>query len=465
MGYYTPTPIQERAIPAILDGHDIIGSAQTGTGKTAAFILPLINQIITSQKRQNVKALVIVPTRELAVQITQQVDGMGYFTPVRGMAVYGGSDGIAFAREKSAMENGVEIIIGTPGRLLSHFNMRYIDLSELEYLVLDEADRMLDMGFYEDIMRLIDFLPEKRQNLMFSATMPSKIRTLALQILDNPVEISIGISKPAENVTQRAFMVNENQKIPIITELIRREKQQSTIIFCSTKVSVKELARELRRAKFAVDEIHSDLEQKKREEVMQQFKARELNILVATDILARGIDIEDIDLVINFNVPSDGESYIHRIGRTARAASNGSAYTFITSKDQHYFRDIETLLGYSVEQMQIDESFGETPDYKPRSQNERRSGRGNSRGKQVHGRNSNARNSNKSRGGASNRTRQKRTPESRTGEQKLDSKPTQNAANRGEENAPQKSPQRNFNKNKGRRRGNSPQKPKEDGAS
>ena len=377
MGYDSATPIQEKAIPVILDGKDLIASAQTGTGKTAAFVLPLINNIISAPQSNKVKALMIVPTRELAVQITQQVDGMAYFTPVGSIAVYGGNDGLAFSREKIAMQNGVEIIVGTPGRLLSHLNMKYIDFSELEYFVLDEADRMLDMGFFDDIMRILNFLPKSRQNLLFSATMPQRIRELARKILNNPVEINIALSKPVEKVEQLAYVVYNRQKIAIITDILKSKKLTSIIVFCSTKINVKELTKTLRKSKFSVDEIHSDLEQKEREAVMVRFKGRSLNILVATDILARGIDVEDIDLVINYDVPNDGESYIHRIGRTARAASNGAAYTFIGETEQEKFLEIENLLGKPVPKAQIEERFGKTPSYNPKS----RSKSGNSKKK------------------------------------------------------------------------------------
>lgn len=348
MGYRNATPIQEQVIPAILDGKDVIASAQTGTGKTAAFLLPVMHKIISGPQNNKIKALVIVPTRELAVQIDQQMEGLSYFTPVSSIAVYGGGDGNLFERERKAMINGVDIVICTPGRMISHLNMKYIDLSGLQFLVLDEADRMLDMGFNEDITKMISFLPQKRQSLLFSATMPQKIRTLARKILNNPIEVSISVSKPNENIKQEVFMVDTNQKIPLVKHLLGLHNFRSVIIFCSTKSSVKQLSRELRKTSLKIDEIHSELEQKQREEVLMKFKNRELNVLVATDILSRGIDIEDIDLVINFDVPNDGEDYIHRIGRTARAASKGIAYTFVDDKEIKKFKRIEELLGKQV---------------------------------------------------------------------------------------------------------------------
>ncbi|HLP14233.1 MAG TPA: DEAD/DEAH box helicase [Flavobacteriales bacterium] len=348
MGYRTATPIQEQVIPAILQGRDVIASAQTGTGKTAAFLLPLIHKIISGEQNNKIKAMVIVPTRELAVQIDQQMEGLSYFTPISSIAVYGGGDGSLFERERQAMKAGVDIVICTPGRMISHLNMKYIDLSELQFLVLDEADRMLDMGFSDDINKMISFLPTSRQSLLFSATMPQKIRVLARKILQNPLEVSISVSKPNENIKQEVFMVNGNQKIPLVKHLLGMHNFRSVIVFCSTKSSVKQLSRDLRRTTLKIDEIHSELEQKQREEVLMRFKNRELNVLVATDILSRGIDIEDIDLVINYDVPNDGEDYIHRIGRTARAAAKGIAYTFVDETERKKFKRIEDLLGKQV---------------------------------------------------------------------------------------------------------------------
>ncbi len=366
MGFEKATPIQEQAIPTILSGKDIIGSAQTGTGKTAAFLLPIIQQIIGSEDHGEIKALVIVPTRELAVQIDQQMEGLSYFTGVSSIPVYGGSDGVTFANEKKALSEGADVVIGTPGRLIAHLNMKYVKVAALKYLILDEADRMLDMGFHDDIQKIISHLPEKRQNLLFSATMPPKIRELARKVLTEPEEINIAISKPAERVMQIAFVVYDNQKIPLVKHLLQAKGLNSVLVFCSTKASTKELARDLRQAKFSVEDIHSDLEQKSREEVLTKFRNRKLKILVATDILSRGIDIEDIDLVINYDVPNDGEDYIHRIGRTARAASKGVAFTFVNEKSQNQFAEIEELLGRPVDKAKNPSHIGPGPEYKPR---------------------------------------------------------------------------------------------------
>ena len=364
-GYETPTPIQEKVIPVILKGNDLIASAQTGTGKTAAFLLPLINKIITEEQDNDIKALIIVPTRELAVQIEQHMEGIAYFAHIGSISVYGGGDGVAFSREQFALKQGTEIVICTPGRMISHLNMGDVNISELKYLVLDEADRMLDMGFNDDIMKIISFLPNERQTLLFSATMPTKIRQIARKILSNPIEINIALSKPPEKIKQEAYIVYNSQKIPLVSHILSEKKLRSVLVFCSTKQGVKDLTRELKRARFSVSEIHSDLEQSEREKVLLNFKNRTLNILVATDILSRGIDIEDIDLVINYDVPNDGEDYVHRIGRTARAENNGIAITLISEKEQGKFSEIENLLGKEVSKMIVPARFGKTPKYNP----------------------------------------------------------------------------------------------------
>ncbi|MEN9299817.1 MAG: hypothetical protein RLZZ429_2130 [Bacteroidota bacterium] len=385
MGYETATPVQQQVMVPILEGKDIIASAQTGTGKTAAFLLPLIHRLLTVPHDSNeINAMIIVPTRELAIQIAESLEGLSYFTDVSSIAVYGGSGGDSFNAEKKALTQGVDIVVCTPGRMIAHLNMGYVKLKGLKYLVLDEADRMLDMGFNDDIMKIISFLPKERQNLLFSATMPTKMRELARKILHAPVEINIAISKPPEQIVQKAFIVYEPQKIPIIKDMLGSKKFQNVIVFCSKKQNVKQLTAELKRAKLLAEEIHSDLDQLKREQVLQDFRNKKLNILVATDILSRGIDIEDIDLVINFDVPNDGEDYVHRIGRTARAASKGTAFTLVSEKEQNKFAAIESLLGEPVLKGTVPEEFGPTPTYNPRvprqgeqnrrSQGNRRSG-------------------------------------------------------------------------------------------
>ncbi|GAB2822982.1 DEAD/DEAH box helicase [Ferruginibacter profundus] len=363
-GYENATPVQEQVIPLVLQGKDIIASAQTGTGKTAAFLLPLINKIITDPLVNHTNtALVIVPTRELAIQIAQHMEGLSYFTSVSSIAVYGGGDGNAFVQEKKALSHGADVVICTPGKMMAHIKMGYVKLDGLKYLILDEADRMLDMGFYDDIMFIINHLPKQRQNLLFSATMPHKIREMARKILHQPAEINISISKPNEKIVQEAFVVYEEQKIPLIKFLLKKKDFAMVLIFCSSKQSVKQLTRDLQRAGIKADEIHSDLDQDKREDVLMQFKSRRLPILIATDILSRGIDIDNIDLVINYDVPHDGEDYVHRIGRTARAAAEGTAYTFISPREQRKFLSIEKLLGKEVTKAKVPDEFGEVPVY------------------------------------------------------------------------------------------------------
>lgn len=377
MGYENATPVQEQVIVPILQGKDIIASAQTGTGKTAAFLLPVINKIITEpHDAHNINAVIIVPTRELAVQIAQTMEGLSYFTDVSSIAVYGGGDGTSFTTEKKALSSGVDMVICTPGRMIAHLNMGYVKMQAVKYLILDEADRMLDMGFHDDIMKIISFLPKQRQNLLFSATMPMKMREMARKILHQPLEINIAISKPPEKIVQEAFVVYEPQKIPLVKEILRKKDFQSVIVFCSKKINVKQLSNELKRSRFSIEEIHSDLEQDKREQVLQDFRNKKLKILVATDILSRGIDIEEIDLVINYDVPNDGEDYVHRIGRTARAASEGTAYTFVTEKEQQKFAQIEELLGHPVTKAVVPEQFGPTPAYNPRAGRSPRGGGG-----------------------------------------------------------------------------------------
>jgi ATP-dependent RNA helicase RhlE len=366
-GYETATPVQEQVIPHILAGRDIIASAQTGTGKTAAFLLPLVHKIISAPNHDHINALIIVPTRELAIQISQNLEGLSYFTSISSIAVYGGGDGMSFTQERQALSAGADMIICTPGRLIGHLAMGYVKLKQLEYLVLDEADRMLDMGFYDDILKIISFLPKKRQNLLFSATMPPKMRTLAKTILHDPVEVNISISKPPEKITQEAFVVYDAQKPALINHILRHRSFNSVLIFCSKKNNVKQLTRDLKRARFSAEEIHSDLDQHAREEVLSSFVNRRLKILVATDILSRGIHIDNIDLVINYDVPNDGEDYVHRIGRTARAESEGTAYTLINEKEQNKFAAIEKLLGKQITKAQVPEEFGQTPLYQPRS--------------------------------------------------------------------------------------------------
>ncbi len=366
MGYEQATPVQEKVIPTILAGKDIIASAQTGTGKTAAFLLPIIHKLVTTpHDTHSINALIIVPTRELAVQIAQHMEAISYFTNISAIAVYGGGDGELFGAEKKALSKGADMVICTPGRMIAHLNMGYVKLTGLKYLVLDEADRMLDMGFHGDIMKILSYLPKERQNLMFSATMPPKIREMANKILQNPEQVSISLSKPPEKINQQAFVVFEEQKIPLIKHLLKTTEYRLAVVFCSKKDHVKKLTYELKKAHLLADEIHSDLEQVQREKVLLDYRNGKINILVATDILSRGIDIDTIDLVINYDVPHDGEDYVHRIGRTARAEALGTAFTFISPREQRKFADIERLIGITVNKSPVPEQFGPAPEYTP----------------------------------------------------------------------------------------------------
>jgi len=365
MGFEECTPVQELAMPVIWKGNDLIACAQTGTGKTAAYLLPVLNRI-TRTKSQGINTLIIAPTRELVLQIDQQIEGFSYFCGATSLAVYGGGEGAAFDQQKAALIQGADIIVATPGRLLSHINLKYSDFSTIKHLILDEADRMLDMGFFDDIMRIVRELPAARQTLMFSATMPSKIRKLAEGILNKPESVNIAISKPAENIIQAAYMVYENQKVALVKSLLKgKTDYKSVLIFTSRKINVNGLVRELRRMGFSADGMLSDLEQKEREEVMLRFKNRETQILVATDIVARGIDIDGIDLVMNYDVPRDPEDYVHRIGRTARAQSSGVAITLISDLDQHNFKKIEELIERDIIKIPLPQDFAEGPLYNP----------------------------------------------------------------------------------------------------
>lgn len=365
--YETATPVQEQVIPPILAGKDVIASAQTGTGKTAAFLLPVMNTLLKNHVDGQTGALIVVPTRELAIQISQHIEGLSYFTHLSSIAISGGSGGDNFVAEKKALQNGADIIVCTPGRMIAHLNMGYVNMKGLQFLVLDEADRMLDMGFQDDINKIIKSLPEKRQNLLFSATMPEKIRQLAKRILHQPAEINIAISKPPEKVVQKAFVIYEPQKLPLIKRLLKQTPYKNALVFCSKKQTVKQVRRELKQAGFNIEEIHSDLEQSQRESVLGAFASGRIPLLVATDILSRGIDIDTIDLVINYDVPGDGEDYVHRIGRTARAEADGVAFTLVGEKEQNKFASIERLIGKEVDKAEIPADLGPAPAYAPRS--------------------------------------------------------------------------------------------------
>ena len=360
------TPIQEKSIPLILEGKDLIAVAQTGTGKTAAYLLPVLNQLSEGKHPEEyINCIVMAPTRELAQQIDQQMEGFSYFMPISSVAVYGGNDGILFEQQKKGLTLGADVVIATPGRLIAHLSLGYVDLSHVSYFILDEADRMLDMGFYDDIMQIVKYLPKERQTIMFSATMPAKIQQLAKNILNNPAEVKLAVSKPADKIIQAAYVCYENQKLGIIRHLFAEQTPERVIIFASSRIKVKEVAKALKSMKLNVGEMHSDLEQSQREEVMYEFKAGHINILVATDIVARGIDIDDIRLVINYDVPHDCEDYVHRIGRTARANNDGVALTFISEKEQTKFKIIEQFLEKEIYKISVPEELGEAPAYIP----------------------------------------------------------------------------------------------------
>lgn len=362
------TPIQEQAIPVILEGRDLIAVAQTGTGKTAAFLLPVLNELSKGKHPADaINCIVMSPTRELAQQIDQQMEGFSYFMPVSSVPVYGGNDGALFEQQKRGLTLGADVVIATPGRLLSHINLGYVDLSRVSYFILDEADRMLDMGFSDDIMQIAKLLPKERQTIMFSATMPAKIQQLAKTILRDPVEIKLAVSKPAEKIVQAAYICYENQKLGLVRTLFAEEAPERVIVFASSKLKVKEVSRALKMMKLNVGEMHSDLEQSEREHIMHEFKSGRINLLVATDIVARGIDIDDIRLVINYDVPHDSEDYVHRIGRTARANNDGVAITFVSEKEQSAFKSIENFLDKEIYKLPVPKELGEAPEYNPRS--------------------------------------------------------------------------------------------------
>jgi superfamily II DNA/RNA helicase len=375
MGFEKPTPIQESAIPEIMNGRDLIAAAQTGTGKTAAFILPILNKL-SGKRTHEINTLVIVPTRELALQIDQQIHGFSYFLNINSLPVYGGGNITEWEQEKKALTTGADIIVATPGKLIAHLNLGYVKLEKLQHLILDEADRMLDIGFYDDIMKIVSYLPKKRQTLMFSATMPEEIKKLASKILHDPFEISRAVSKPPDSVLQAAYLAYENQKVPLINHLISEKPEvKSILIFGATKKKVAEIARTLKGKGYRVESISSDLEQSMREEVLMRFKSRETRVLVATDVLSRGIDIKDIDLIINYDAPQDAEDYVHRVGRTARAAASGIALTLVNPSDMYTFHKIEKLIDQVVIKLPVPPALGESPTWElkqGRRSNERR---------------------------------------------------------------------------------------------
>ncbi len=386
------TPIQEQTIQPLLDGRDLIGVAQTGTGKTAAYLLPVLNKLCQGGYPEDaINCVIMAPTRELAQQIDRQLEGFTYFMPVSGVAVYGGNDGQRYEQELRGMAKGADIIVATPGRLISHINLGNIDLSKVSFFILDEADRMLDMGFYNDIMTIAKQLPKDRQTMLFSATMPEEIRRLASNILTDPLQITLALAKPADGITQQAYICHEGQKPGIIKDIFKDESSERVILFTSRKSKVREISLMLKKQGFNVGEMHSDLSQSERDEIMFLYKSRKIDIIVATDILARGIDIDDIRIVINYDVPRDCDDYIHRIGRTARAGTKGRAITFVSEEDQEYFKRIEDFIEQDVPKLDIPAELGNAPAYEPnknkekkKENNRNRRGNNNKGGKKHH---------------------------------------------------------------------------------
>ena len=377
MRFVECTPIQEKCIPEILNYYDIIGVAQTGTGKTAAYLLPILSLLSEGDyPNDHINCVIMSPTRELAQQIDNAMQGFSYYLDnISSVAVYGGNDGNRYDQETKGLRMGASIVIATPGRLLSHIRTGNVDLSKVSFFVLDEADRMLDMGFYDDIMQIVKQLPDDRQTIMFSATMPPKIQTMARALLHNHKEINIAISKPAEKIAQSAYICYEEQKVGLIKHFAKTSQLDRTIIFCGKKERVKVINRELKRANINCLEMHSDLTQQERDEVMYKFKAHIADVLVATDIVARGIDIDDIKTVINFDVPNDAEDYVHRIGRTARAENSGCSITLVSPNDMYKFHEIETFLGKEIQKDTMPAELGEVPEYKIENKKSKRPSR------------------------------------------------------------------------------------------
>ena len=373
MNFTECTPVQEATIPLLLQGRDLIACAQTGTGKTAAYILPLLDNLLNDNHKENkINAIIMAPTRELAQQIDQQMEAFSYFLPFSSVAVYGGNDGPQWAVQQRGLQRGADVVIATPGRLLSHITNSNIDFSDVRYFILDEADRMLDMGFLDDIKKIMALLPEKRQNILFSATMPQDLRRLAKQMLHNPAEINIAISRPPESIKQEAYICYEGQKMSLLTKLLKEKKLQKVLVFVGKKQKVKEMFFALKKQGLNARTMYSDLTQQERDEVMLDYRNGKVDVLVATDIVSRGIDIDDIPLVVNYDVPHDVEDYVHRIGRTARAEADGNAITLVSEQDQRYFSKIEDFLGYDINKLPLPKELGEAPEYNPQKKTEKK---------------------------------------------------------------------------------------------
>ena len=467
MRFDTCTPVQEKCIPEILEGHDVLGVAQTGTGKTAAYLLPVLSKLDDGgYPKDAINCVIMSPTRELAQQIDQAMQGFGYYLQdVSSVAVYGGNDGNRYDQELKSLRMGADVVIATPGRLITHISLGNVDLSKVSFFILDEADRMLDMGFSEDINTIASKLPKTCQTIMFSATMPEKIEELAKALLKDPVEIKLAVSKPAEKIKQEAYVCYETQKMTIIKDIFKAGDMKRVIVFSGSKMKVKQLAAALQQIGINCGAMHSDLEQAERDDVMFKFKSGQFDVLVATDIVARGIDIDDIEMVINYDVPHDTEDYVHRIGRTARANRDGRAITFVNEEDQYWFQQIEKFLEKVVEKMPLPEDCGEGPEYiklnKPSKRNNGRKGKGgNNRGG-----NNNSNGEGKSKTSAKSRrqkdrdqTSHKRKPNKPNERQeKTPQNNGENGAQKNHENGEQK------NRNNNKRRNNNKQRNNENG--
>ena len=451
MNFKEATPVQEATIPVVLDGKDLIACAQTGTGKTAAYILPLLNLLTRRPSEKDlVRAIVIAPTRELAQQIDMQFEGFSYFLPISTFVVAGGGDGAQWDQQKRGLQMGADVMIATPGRLISHLLNTKVDLSGVEYLVLDEADRMLDMGFSEDINTIASKLPKTCQTIMFSATMPEKIEELAKALLKDPVEIKLAVSKPAEKIKQEAYVCYETQKMTIIKDIFKAGDMKRVIVFSGSKMKVKQLAAALQQIGINCGAMHSDLEQAERDDVMFKFKSGQFDVLVATDIVARGIDIDDIEMVINYDVPHDTEDYVHRIGRTARANRDGRAITFVNEEDQYWFQQIEKFLEKVVDKMPLPEGCGEGPEYiklnKPSKRNNGRKGKGGKQG--GNNRNGNRGGNNNSNGEGEGKTKTSAKSRRQKDRDQTSHKRKPNKPNERQEKTPQNNGENGSQKNR-----------------
>ncbi len=443
------TPIQEKCIPEILAGRDLIGIAQTGTGKTAAYLLPILTLLAEEEHPKDaVNCLVMAPTRELARQIDQVLQGLGYYTGIYGVAVYGGNDGERYEQERRSLMGGADIVIATPGRLITHLQLGTLDLSRTTHLILDEADRMLDMGFSDDILYIVKNMPKERQTILFSATMPEKIASLAKSVMHNPVEVKIAVSKPAEKIEQEVCFCADAAKTKVLQHLFSQEKPERVIVFASSKQKVKEMHIALARAGYKAAAMHSDLDQKERDAVMVDFKARRIDVLVATDIVARGIDIDDIRMVVNFDVPRDPEDYVHRIGRTARAGRDGKAVTFVNAKDRGAFAAIERLLGEKIHRLDLPEELKALVDEKEASRSARSSSTSRGRGGVKDKKNSKSGGKPKRSGNKKNAGIEARPQDGEVKVQEAGAKPQESAGNAQENDAKVQKKRRFYRKSK-----------------